>query len=60
MKYAPLIWALIPIGLLIAAAVADSEYREAQRAAQQACVLQGKVPAEVYGKIVCIAPEAPR
>lgn len=47
-------------GLLIAAAEADSEYREAQRAAQQACVLHGKVPAEVYGKIVCIAPEALR
>lgn len=32
----------------------------AQRAAQQACVLHGKVPAEVYGKIVCIDPEALR
>ena len=32
----------------------------ALRAAQQACVLHGKVPAEVYGKIVCIDPEALR
>jgi hypothetical protein len=32
----------------------------ALRAVQQACVLHGKVPAEVYDKIVCIDPEALR
>lgn len=48
------------IALLIWVAVADQRRIDAERAAQQACVLHGKVPAEVFGKIVCIDPEALR
>ena len=47
------------VGALWVATV-DQQRIDAVRAAQQACVLHGKVPAEVYGKIVCIAPEALR
>lgn len=55
---------LITTGLFLAflswLAVYDNQRIAAEEAAQQACVLQGKVPAEVYGKIVCVAPEALR
>lgn len=57
---AALAFASVGLAFLIAGAIHDASAREAQRAAQQACVLHGKVPAEVYGKIVCIAPEALR
>lgn len=48
------------IGAMVWAAATDTQRIDAERAAQQACVLHGKVPAEVYGKIVCIDPEALR
>ena len=48
------------IGSLVWAATVDQQRIDAVRAAQQACVLHGKVPAEVFGKIVCITPEALR
>lgn len=48
------------LGSVVWAATVDQRRIDAERAAQQACVLHGKVPAEVFGKIVCIDPEALR
>lgn len=48
------------LGSVVWAATVDQRRIDAERAAQQACVLHGKVPAKVYGKIVCIDPEALR
>lgn len=48
------------LGSLVWAATVGQRRIDAERAAQQACVLHGKVPAEVFGKIVCIDPEALR
>lgn len=51
---------LLALSLLGYMGVADQQRIDAKQAAQQACVLHGKVPAEVYGKIICVAPEALR
>lgn len=48
------------LAFLIWLAVYDTQRIAAEEAAQQACVLHGKVPAEVFGKIICIDPEALR
>ena len=58
--YSIAVFWLAVFSFLIWLAVADQRRIDAQRAVQQACVLHGKVPAEVYGEIVCIDPEALR
>lgn len=55
--YTLLILLVLLFGLLIEIGNREQENENKRVKAQQECVMQGKIPADIFGKVTCIKPE---